>query len=172
MKIKYNGQVMNLPTTNVINDTNSSPHSTWSSQKIEESLSGKSDSTHNHDNKYYTKSQTDSKLEEKLDVSGGTITGDVSLTVGSSDVSLIPVNGSLRLRNYQDRGSDYYTEISINDHSAGFITNDEDGTTTKTVLHTGNMDLYNYQKIINTTTAPTAGEASSYPDGTLVVVYE
>lgn len=172
MKIKFNGQVMTLPTTNVIDDTHSSPNSTWSSQKIEGSLSEKSDLAHIHDDRYYTKSQTESKLEEKLDVSGGTLTGNLDFNVNGAQASVIPTDESFALRQYQDRDLDYYSEISVGDGGINYAHNSESGFETYQGLHTGNMATNDYQKIINTTESPNAGDASTYPDGTLIVVYE
>ena len=51
----------------------------YTESEIDTKLNGKANSSHTHDDRYYTESETNTKLNEKLNLSGGTMTGTITL---------------------------------------------------------------------------------------------
>ena len=56
----------------------------YTEAEINSKLKGKSNTGHTHDDRYYTESEVNTKLNEKLSLSGGTMTGQIKRDVGCS----------------------------------------------------------------------------------------
>jgi hypothetical protein len=67
------------------------------------SLSGKSDTGHTHDDRYYTETETDDLLNAKANLSGASFTGDISATViVSNRVNSVEEGGEIQLMRSSD----------------------------------------------------------------------
>ena len=56
----------------------------YTESEMNTKLNGKSNTGHTHDDRYYTESEVNTKLNEKLSLSGGTVTGQIKRDVGCS----------------------------------------------------------------------------------------
>ena len=63
-------------------------HATSEITGLDTALSGKANSSHVHDDRYYTENEIDTKLASKLNVSGGTLTGQLNINGIAGDKPL------------------------------------------------------------------------------------